>query len=52
MNFHIKLIYEFDFLALIKTMDFAAFQVAPFKKIHRIEAIGKIPKSASGKILR
>lgn len=33
-------------------MDFAAARVAPHKKIRRMEFIDKIPKSASGKILR
>jgi acyl-CoA synthetase (AMP-forming)/AMP-acid ligase II len=33
-------------------MDFVAEQVAPHKKIRSIEFIDKIPKSASGKILR
>jgi acyl-CoA synthetase (AMP-forming)/AMP-acid ligase II len=33
-------------------MDFVAERVAPHKKIRRLEFIDKIPKSASGKILR
>ncbi|HUS09567.1 MAG TPA: 4-coumarate--CoA ligase family protein [Pyrinomonadaceae bacterium] len=33
-------------------MDFVAQQVAPYKKIRMLEFIDKIPKSASGKILR
>jgi acyl-coenzyme A synthetase/AMP-(fatty) acid ligase len=33
-------------------MDFVAERVAPYKKIRSIEFIDKIPKSASGKILR
>jgi acyl-CoA synthetase (AMP-forming)/AMP-acid ligase II len=33
-------------------LDFVALQVAPYKKIRRIETIDKIPKSISGKILR
>ena len=33
-------------------LEFVAAQVAPFKKIRLIEFIDKIPKSASGKILR
>jgi acyl-CoA synthetase (AMP-forming)/AMP-acid ligase II len=33
-------------------MDFVAARVAPHKKIRRLEFIDKIPKSASGKILR
>jgi acyl-coenzyme A synthetase/AMP-(fatty) acid ligase len=33
-------------------MDFVAERVAPHKKIRSIEFIDKIPKSASGKILR
>ena len=33
-------------------MDFVAEKVAPYKKIRLLEFIDKIPKSASGKILR
>jgi acyl-CoA synthetase (AMP-forming)/AMP-acid ligase II len=33
-------------------MDFVAARVAPHKKIRAVEFIDKIPKSASGKILR
>jgi len=33
-------------------MDFVAQRVAPYKKLRRVEFIDKIPKSASGKILR
>jgi acyl-CoA synthetase (AMP-forming)/AMP-acid ligase II len=33
-------------------MDFVAEQVAPHKKIRKIEVVDKIPKTASGKILR
>jgi acyl-coenzyme A synthetase/AMP-(fatty) acid ligase len=33
-------------------MDFVAQRVAPHKKIRSVEFIDKIPKSASGKILR
>ena len=33
-------------------MDFVAEQVAPHKKIRKIEIVDEIPKSASGKILR
>jgi len=33
-------------------LGFVASRVAPYKKIRRIETIDKIPKSASGKILR
>lgn len=33
-------------------LDFVAKQVAPYKKIRRIETIDRIPKSLSGKILR
>ncbi|MDQ3248693.1 MAG: AMP-binding protein, partial [Chloroflexota bacterium] len=33
-------------------MAFVAEQVAPFKKIRRLEIVQQIPKSASGKILR
>jgi acyl-CoA synthetase (AMP-forming)/AMP-acid ligase II len=33
-------------------MNFAAARIAPHKKIRRVEFIDKIPKSASGKILR
>jgi acyl-CoA synthetase (AMP-forming)/AMP-acid ligase II len=33
-------------------MDFVAEQVAPHKKIRKVEIIDKIPKTASGKILR
>jgi acyl-coenzyme A synthetase/AMP-(fatty) acid ligase len=33
-------------------MDFVAERVAPHKKIRKLEFIDKIPKSASGKILR
>lgn len=33
-------------------MQFVAKRVAPYKKIRRVEFIDKIPKSASGKILR
>ena len=33
-------------------MDFVAEQVAPHKKIIKIEIVDEIPKSASGKILR
>ena len=33
-------------------MAFVAERVAPYKKIRRLEFIGEIPKSASGKILR
>ncbi len=33
-------------------MAFVAGQVAPHKKIRRLEIVDQIPKSASGKILR
>jgi acyl-coenzyme A synthetase/AMP-(fatty) acid ligase len=33
-------------------MAFVATQVAPYKKIRRLEIIDQIPKSTSGKILR
>ncbi len=33
-------------------MDWVAARVAPHKKIRRVEFVGEIPKSASGKILR
>ena len=33
-------------------MDFVAGQVAPHKKVRRVEFIDAIPKSTSGKILR
>jgi acyl-coenzyme A synthetase/AMP-(fatty) acid ligase len=33
-------------------MDFVAARVAPHKKLRGVEFIDKIPKSASGKILR
>ena len=33
-------------------MEFVAEQVAPHKKIRKIEIVDEIPKSASGKILR
>jgi acyl-CoA synthetase (AMP-forming)/AMP-acid ligase II len=33
-------------------MDFVAMQVAPYKKIRRLEIVEQIPKSAEGKILR
>ena len=33
-------------------MNFVAEQVAPHKKIRKIEIVDEIPKSASGKILR
>lgn len=39
-------------ITLDEISDFVASQVAPYKKIRRIEIIDKIPKSASGKILR
>jgi acyl-coenzyme A synthetase/AMP-(fatty) acid ligase len=32
--------------------DFVAGQVAPHKKVRRVEFVPQIPKSASGKILR
>ncbi len=32
--------------------DYVAARVAPFKKVHRVEFIDAVPKSASGKILR
>jgi acyl-coenzyme A synthetase/AMP-(fatty) acid ligase len=33
-------------------MDFVAGQVAPYKKVRRVEFVDEIPKTASGKILR
>jgi acyl-coenzyme A synthetase/AMP-(fatty) acid ligase len=33
-------------------MDYVAEQVAPYKKVRRLEFVDAIPKSASGKILR
>nr|WP_274637938.1 AMP-binding protein [Microbacterium bovistercoris] len=35
-----------------EVMDFVAAQVAPYKKVRRVEFIDAIPKSSSGKILR
>ncbi|RLK47338.1 AMP-binding protein [Microbacterium telephonicum] len=35
-----------------EVMDFVAGHVAPHKKVHRVEFIEAVPKSASGKILR
>jgi acyl-coenzyme A synthetase/AMP-(fatty) acid ligase len=39
-------------VAADELMNFVAEQVAPHKKIRRLEFIDKIPKSPSGKILR
>ena len=36
----------------LEIMDFVAGRVAPHKRIRALEFIDKIPKSASGKILR
>ena len=33
-------------------MEFVAARVSPYKRIRRVEVVAKIPKSASGKILR
>ncbi|KAL0918973.1 hypothetical protein M5K25_011029 [Dendrobium thyrsiflorum] len=39
-------------LCSVAVMDFVVKQVAPYKKIRRVEFTDAIPKSAAGKILR
>jgi acyl-CoA synthetase (AMP-forming)/AMP-acid ligase II len=39
-------------LTAADVMDFVAGQVAPYKKVRRVEFVKEIPKTASGKILR
>ncbi len=39
-------------LSPAEIMDFVAGQVAPYKKVRKVEIIDQIPKSAAGKILR